>query len=335
MNQMTSLHCRRLGTCLLLVVGLVGPLTQNAFAAFFTSKRLPYIDDHQQCRGQPLPATVEHLTGEAWKLDRKGKQVALEEGMTVDEQEGVKTSPSAFVSLSLGDGSRIVLPSSSQVTLRLNEELAVPQVILEQGQVESYVIKRASDYDRFQIVTPVGVLGVRGTHFRVRNEDSGQSLIEVLNGQVAVDRGEDVEAPPKKRTGKPLAKKAEKAAADDEVQVMARQGLRIQKEGKLTPIDLLPAPQLLGQTGQTGAVPVWQLIMKPLHGATRYRAQVATDTDFLNIKQEQFSNTPEINFSGLKAFFYHVRLSAYDAQGLEGETGVYDIFYYPRTARVQ
>jgi hypothetical protein len=33
--------------------------------------------------------------------------------------------------------------------------------------------------------------------------------------------------------------------------------------------------------------------------------------------------------------FYHVRLSAYDAQGLEGETGVYDIFYYPRTTRVQ
>ncbi|WP_408003998.1 FecR family protein [Pseudomonas frederiksbergensis] len=333
MSQMTSLHRHRLGSCLLLVVGLVSPLTQSASAAFFDSKRLPYIDDHQQCRGQPLPATVEHLTGEAWKLDRKGNQVALEEGMTVDEQEGVKTSPSAFVSLSLGDGSRIVLPSSSQVTLRLNEELVVPQVILEQGQVESYVIKRASDYDRFQIVTPVGVLGVRGTHFRVRNNDNGQSLIEVLNGQVAVDRGEDADAPAKKRTGKPLAKKAEKPA--DEVQVMARQGLRIQKEGKLTPIELLPAPQLLGQTGQTGPAPVWQLIMKPLHGATRYRAQVATDTDFLNIKQEQFSSTPEINFSGLKAFFYHVRLSAYDEQGLEGETGVYDIFYYPRTTRVQ
>jgi hypothetical protein len=41
-------------------------------------------------------------------------------------------------------------------------------VILEQGQAEAYVIKQATDYDRFQIVTPVGVLGVRGTHFRVR-----------------------------------------------------------------------------------------------------------------------------------------------------------------------
>jgi hypothetical protein len=327
MTPISSLHCRHLGTCLLLVAGLVGPLTQSATAASSSAKRLPYIDDQQQCRGQPLPATVEHLTGEAWKLDRKGQQVALEEGMTVDEEEGVKTSPTAFVSLSLGDGSRIVLPSSSQVTLSLNDELKVPQVLLQQGQVESYVIKRASDYDRFQIVTPVGVLGVRGTHFRVRNDATGHSLLEVLNGQVAVDRDELA----KKPAGKPLPV----ARADDEVQVMARQGLRIQKEGKLTPSDLLPAPRLLGQAGQTGPTPVWKLIMKPLEGATRYRAQVATDTGFMNIKQEQFSATPEINFSGLKAFYYHVRLSAFDQQGLEGETGVYDIFYYPSPSRVQ
>lgn len=91
----------------------------------------------------------------------------------------------------------------------------------------------------------------------------------------------------------------------------------------------------MGQAGQTGPVPTWQLIMKPIEGATRYRAQVATDAAFLNIKQEQYSSTPQVNFHDLKAFFYHVRLSAYDAQGLEGETGVYDIFYYPRTTRVQ
>jgi Uncharacterized protein conserved in bacteria len=224
-----------------------------------------------------------------------------------------------------------VLPSSSQITLHLNEEHSIPQVILEQGQVESYVIKRASDHDRFQIVTPVGVLGVRGTHFRVRNDDGGQALLEVLNGQVAVNRDEELSRP---RSARSTAKRTQ-GPEDDEVQVMARQGLRIQKQGTLTPIDLLPAPRLLGQAGQTGNVPVWQLIMKPIEGATRYRAQVATDAAFLDIKQEQFSSTPEVKFSGLKALFYHVRLSAYDAQGLEGETGVYDIFYYPRTTRVQ
>lgn len=62
------------------------------------------------------PASVLYLAGDAWKLDAKGNQTPLEEGMDIDELEGVKTSPTAFVSLLLGDGSRIVLPSSSEVT---------------------------------------------------------------------------------------------------------------------------------------------------------------------------------------------------------------------------
>ena len=312
-----------------LLAGLILP----SCAVQAAPQRLAYIDDHQQCRGQPLPATVEHLTGEAWKLDAKGREVALEEGMSIDEKEGVKTSPSAFVSLSLGDGSRVVLPSSSQVTLQLNTPYSIPRVVLEQGQIESYVIKRNSDHDRFQIVTPVGVLGVRGTHFRVRNDDQ-QSLVEVLNGQVAVSRDDP---PPSQAARRPGKRVVDKPAGPlpGEVQVMARQGLRIHKQGELKPVELLAAPRLLGQAGQTGALPVWQLILQPLPGARRYRAQVATDKDFLNIKQEQFSSTPEVNFTGLKAFFYHVRLSAFDEHGLEGETGVYDIFYYPRTTRVQ
>jgi len=290
--------------------------------------RAPYIDDNLLCRAQPLPAVVQHLTGEAWKLDDKGVPTVLMEGMVIDEQESVKTSPSAFVSLLLGDGSRIVLPSSSQVRLHLVEEQAIPQVILEEGQVEAYVIKRASDYDRFQIVTPVGVLGVRGTHFRVRN-DGEQSVVEVLNGQVAVNRDE---TPP---TAKPVEKKPVVGPVAGEVKVGARQGLVLKKQGELKPVELLDPPTLVGQDGQKGDAPVWTLFLRPLPGAQRYRAQVATDKEFMNIKQENFSSKPQMSFTGLKASFYHVRLSAYDEQGLEGATGVYDIFYYPPAARVQ
>lgn len=271
-----------------------------------------YIDDSVLCRALPLPAVVQHFTGEAWKLDRQGKASPLLEGMTIDEQEGVKTSTSAFVSLLLGDGSRVVLPSSSQVRLHLEKKALIPQVVLEHGQAEAYVIKRISDQDRFQIVTPVGVLGVRGTHFRVRN-DKEQSVIEVLDGQVAVTR---------EMKTKPV---------EGEVKVGARQGLLFKKQGELKPMELLAAPKLIGQDGQKGDAPVWSLYLRPLPGAQRYRAQVATDKAFMNIKQENFSSTPKMSFTGLKASFYHVRLSAYDENGLEGETGVYDIFYYPPT----
>lgn len=293
---------RALPSLLIMVIGSAGAATKV---------RATYIDDDFLCRAQPLPAVVQHLTGEAWKLDIQGKVTPLLEGMTIDEREGVKTSASAFVSLLLGDGSRVVLPSDSQVRLRVEKKLSIPQVVLEQGQAEAYVIKRASDHDRFQIVTPVGVLGVRGTHFRVRN-DAERSLLEVLDGQVAANRG---------RTG--------------EIKVDARQGLLFKKQGDLNPVELLPAPKLMGQDGQKGDAPVWSLYLRPLPGAQRYRAQVATDKAFMNIKQENFSSAPKMSFTGLKASFYHVRLSAYDENGLEGETVVYDIFYYPPTAQVR
>lgn len=159
------------------------------------------------------------------------------------------------------------------------------------------MIKRASDHDRFQIVTPVGVLGVRGTHFRVRN-DAERSLVEVLDGQVAVNRD---------RTS--------------EIKVAARQGLLFRKLGDLNPVELLAAPKLIGQDGQKGDAPVWSLYLRPLPGAQRYRAQVATDKAFMNIKQENFSSMPKMSFTGLKASFYHVRLSAYDEHGLEEKPG--------------
>lgn len=298
---------RALPSLLILAVGA---------ASASTKVRPPYIDDHALCRAQPLPAVVQHLNGVAWKLDTKGKASPLQEGMTIDEQEGVKTSESAFVSLLLGDGSRVVLPSSSQVRLHLVEKQSIPQVILEQGQAEAYVIKRASDYDRFQILTPVGVLGVRGTHFRV-SDDGDQTLLEVLDGQVAVQR----------------AKK--QSPTEGEVKVDARQGLLFKQQGDLNPVELLPAPRLIGQDGQKGDSPVWRLYLRPVTGAQRYRAQVATDKAFMNIKQENFSSEPKMSFTGLKASFYHVRVSAYDAHGLEGETGVYDIFYYPPSTQAQ
>ncbi|MFC6335995.1 FecR family protein [Pseudomonas karstica] len=326
MSAMTFFPCQhRHALCVLIIT--LGAVSLPALARS-TPPRAPYIDDNQLCRAQPLPAVVQHLTGEAWKLDAKGVSSVLTEGMVIDEQESVKTSTSAFVSLLLGDGSRIVLPSSSQVRLHLIEEQAIPRVILEQGQVEAYVIKRASDYDRFQIVTPVGVLGVRGTHFRVRN-DGEQSVLEVLNGQVAVNRDE---MPPSQQAAK---KKPVIGPVAGEVKVGARQGLVFKKQGELKPVELLDPPTLVGQDGQKGDSPIWTLFLRPLPGAQRYRAQVATDKEFMNIKQENFSSKPQMRFTGLKASFYHVRLSAYDEQGLEGATGVYDIFYYPPATRVQ
>ncbi len=283
-----------------------------------------FLDREQQCQPQPLPATVLHLSGEAWKLDARGGEIKLVEGMPLEEGEGVRTAHNAFVSLLLGDGSRIVLPSSSAIRLHVEKTLTIPQVILEQGQVESYVIKRRSAQDRLQIRTALGILGVRGTHFRTSSDTDGARL-EVLDGQVVVTRA-DLAAP---------ARKPRAAVPDETVAVGARQGLKIRPEGKLAPVDLLPAPRLAGQDGQRGTAALWRLLLDPLPGAQRYRAQVANDRQFLKIRQESFSDTPQLTFSDLPGAYYHVRLSAFDDQGLEGESAIYDILYLPGTVHAQ
>lgn len=259
-----------------------------------------------------LPAYVQYVEGRAWKVDARGAEQVLSEGMLVEDGEGVRTEPATFVSLVSGDGSRIVLPSSSQVELLWEESPERLQVVLRQGQVESYVRRQPPAVDqeeRYQVLTPVGVLGVRGTHFRVRVEDDQtRSLSEVLEGGVAAHREHDLQPP---------------------VLVAARQGLNLRAEGELRPVDLLPAPRLLGQGGRDTLPGDWVLLLQPLPGANRYRVQLASDEQFLRIRQERFSITPSVRFSGLPADTYHVRLSAFDDDDLEGLTSSYQILYFP------
>ena len=94
---------------------------------------------------------------------------------------------------------------------------------------------------------------MRGTHFRARTED-GQALTEVLEARRGEPRA-DQRRPAAQRRRRP-ARKAAQAEPDEDVLVDARRGLKVKPQGKLTPVDLLPAPQLRGQGGEHGESPV-------------------------------------------------------------------------------
>ena len=78
------------------------------------------------------------------------------------------------------------------------------------------------------MLTPVGVLGVRGTHFRARTED-GQALTEVLDGRVAVNR--ELTSDDLPLNGRRPARKAAQAEPDEDVLVDARRGLKGKPQG--------------------------------------------------------------------------------------------------------
>jgi ferric-dicitrate binding protein FerR (iron transport regulator) len=77
------------------------------------------------------------------------------------------TDRSAFLSLALGDGSQVVMPSNSAVPV-LTIDGRSSRFELLQGEIESHVEKQNGR--RFEVRTRSASLGVRGTHFRVRDE---------------------------------------------------------------------------------------------------------------------------------------------------------------------
>ncbi|WP_417661970.1 FecR family protein [Pseudomonas sp.] len=290
---------------LALMLGLTAILGSTAL---YAEKPLPDSNENIAFEDipEPLPAKVEALEGEAWLIDKRGTETPLVEGMEVKREQGIRTGSNAYVALLLGDDSRIVLPAQSSVVLL--SEKKVMQVKLLQGQVESYVSKREPQVEHFQILTPVGVLGVRGTHFRARQvEGEDTVLTEVLSGSVAAEREERYEVPS---------------------MINAKQGMRIVPDGDLNAVDLLPGPQLLGQQGSAAAQKGWTILIKPLPGAKRYRVQVASDPRFMRIKREQFSNSTEVSFFGLDLPLYYVRISAFDELGLEGLTSIYHVMHF-------
>ena len=79
--------------------GLLTLLAGSVAAAPAKTKRPPFIEQGETCLPQPLPASVLYLAGDAWKLDAKGNQTPLEEGMDIDEymEEASESVPSGRV----------------------------------------------------------------------------------------------------------------------------------------------------------------------------------------------------------------------------------------------
>ena len=64
---------------------------------------------------------------------------------------------------------------------------SIPQLELQQGSAEFQVPPVQSDYNKLEVRTPYLTLGVRGTHFRVKQAEQ-TVLSEVLSGQVVLSQ---------------------------------------------------------------------------------------------------------------------------------------------------
>ncbi|MFQ6557619.1 FecR domain-containing protein [Pseudomonas sp. Lb2C1-1] len=249
---------------------------------------------------QAFPVKVLYLQGQAWLTTKGQNEQPLAVGMKLYPDQHVRTEAASFVTFGFAGGVVSVLPSSSSVIFSKELQRGTPKLILQEGEVESYVPKRPTQYNSFEVTSPQGVLGVRGTHFRVRIDTSDSTLVEVLDGRVVTLSSQN---PSRK-----------------EVAIEHNQGLVFSSEGELQVKPLLKAPVNAEHELTAPGSLDWRIRTQAIPDAAAYFAQVSHSADFLTIEQDQLSPRPEFTFKGLEDAFYYVRIGAIDAQGLRGET---------------
>lgn len=121
-------------------------------------------------------AIVERVTGQV-SIDRDGERTPAVEGLAIEAQDTVITSPEAAIGLRFTDGAEIAL--GPETTFRIQEyrydrtrDEGAFKGRLSRGTLSARsgrIAKRGRD--RMLVETPSTILGVRGTRFLVRVDD--------------------------------------------------------------------------------------------------------------------------------------------------------------------
>jgi hypothetical protein len=256
----------------------------------------------QLLKTKPSSATIIGLScATAIRVDSSTKPLHV--GSVVAEGAIIEVPAECHASLLLEDGSVIRLPSSASLkitTLRKNALESAPEVKLDlaRGRIELDVNKNRSKSTPFEVRTPLSIMGVRGTEFRVGyspDEQTGQ--VEVLGGTVQTRGSSDA-------ISRPITKGL---------------GVPIDSDGKALAIEkLLEAPLFESAQPTQGAQPSYVVALAPVPLASYYTAVHANSATFNEAKSSQQLLTPELFIPRLsrQATFY--QLSSASESGLIG-----------------
>lgn len=236
---------------------------------------------------------------------RGGTTEPLAAGSALQSGDRLRTGPQASASLRFADGSRLLIPADSDVSLDQLLVLgrgAVPAVRIgvQQGGADSRVTPNSQRVPLYEVRTPHVNLGVRGTEFRVQTAGA-QSRMQVLSGAVHADG----------------------LRAD----VAAGQGLLAEGAAR-TVSPLLPAPDLGALPRVAERLPLRLSWAATPAGAVGWRAQLYPrgDADRLLLDarvSEPVAAWPEAR--ELPDGDYTLRVRAIDAQGQEGRAAEADL----------
>ena len=248
---------------------------------------------------ESAPALVTAVSGEV----RTAGDAPVVAGQSLPEGAELRTGD-GYATVRLVDGTVLRLRAASRLQIDESNRIVRAGVVrsgvrLQQGQIEVQAQPAPAGQPGFRVGTPQGVLGVRGTEFRVSADDgsgSGSTRGEVLEGAVAADG----------------------VASQPGQVVRAGFGVVVDRSGRVAPpVPLLPAPDLL-QLPALQEQPLVRFTLPPLAGASAYRGQVARDASFEHLVADTRTPSTELRIADLPDGDYVLRVRGEDASGLQG-----------------
>ena len=246
---------------------------------------------------QPAPARVERVVGSV-----RADGADLRNGDSLPEGGVVQTARDGSVVLRLADGSELRIAADSR--LRLERARLYPAldhvdsgVSVGAGRVEVRAARAQAGKPGFEVKTPQGVLGVRGTEYRVAVTASAASMTsgEVLEGAVLFDGGSG--------SGRVLA---------------AGFGTVIDAQRRVAePSPLLPPPDIRAMPSLQERLVLRFPVVRG-EGVKGVRGLVARDREMREVLADNLAEGAELRFSNLEDGDYFLRVRAIDERGLEG-----------------
>jgi hypothetical protein len=261
----------------------------------------------QLIKTSPSKATIMGLScATAIRVNQSPKPLNV--GSVVTEGAVIEIPPECHASLLLEDGSVIRLPSSASLqitTLRKNALESAPEVKLDlaRGRIELDINKNRAKSTPFEVRTPLSIMGVRGTEFRVGySPDDNAGQVEVLGGIVQTRGSSDANS-------RPITKGL---------------GVPIDGDGKALAIEkLLNAPVFQTAESTTGAQPSFVAKLTPVPLAGYYVATNANTANFNDIRSTQQLLAPELFIARLEKQATFYQLSSASESGLIGTERIY------------
>ncbi len=245
----------------------------------------------------PAQAKIESLHG-AVLLNGKPAKV----GDVVDAGAKLETPEGASLRMSLPDGSTLNMLERTQLvaTTLIKKQQGIPfesVFRLVTGRIDAIKKKYPDGQAPLRIQAMHSTIGVRGTHFRM-GQENGDTLAEIENGLVSF--GDESKAPA-------IALAAAQGSVSDGVHNPEM-------------IPLLPAPKfaLMPEFNPRAL----SFTLPSLAGAKGYRGELASDAEFLNLLAPVASDSAVIQLPALPIGRYWLRLRALDEHGLQGVEGI-------------